>query len=139
MSDILHKRPTLLEALGIQFREETLGTEQVEATMPVDERTIQPYGMLHGGASVALAESVASYGAYTLVEKLGKVPVGLEINANHIKSMRSGFVKAIGTVEHFGETTMVWTIRIVDEADETRLICLSRCTIALLQQAVQGK
>jgi 1,4-dihydroxy-2-naphthoyl-CoA hydrolase len=122
------RKNTLLEALGIGIVEVSAG--KVVATMPVDERTRQPLGVLHGGASVALAETVASIGAYELVDKEKEIVVGLEINANHIRSVREGNVTATGTVLHRGRTTMVWDIKIVDEED--RLVSVSRCTIAIL-------
>jgi 1,4-dihydroxy-2-naphthoyl-CoA hydrolase len=122
------RKNTLLEALGIEIVEVSAG--KVVATMPVDERTRQPLGVLHGGASVALAETVASIGAYELVDKEKEIVVGLEINANHIRSVREGNVTATGTVLHRGRTTMVWDIKIVDEED--RLVSVSRCTIAIL-------
>ncbi|HZG60039.1 MAG TPA: hotdog fold thioesterase [Anoxybacillus sp.] len=124
------RKNTLLEALGIELIEISAG--KVVATMPVDERTRQPFGVLHGGASVALAETVASIGAYELVDKEKEIVVGLEINANHIRSVRDGKVVATGTVLHRGRTTMVWDIKIVDE--EGRLVSVSRCTIAVLQK-----
>ncbi|MEH7382796.1 hotdog fold thioesterase [Bacillus sp. JJ1533] len=120
---------TLIEALGITIEEVT--PERVIATMPVDERTRQPFGVLHGGASVALAETVASVGAYNLVDKDTEGCVGLEINANHIRAKRDGVVKAIGIPLHKGKTTMVWDIKIVDE--EENLICVSRCTMAVIK------
>jgi 1,4-dihydroxy-2-naphthoyl-CoA hydrolase len=124
------RKNTLLEALGIEFVEISAG--KVVATMPVDERTRQPFGVLHGGASVALAETVASIGAYELVDKEKEIVVGLEINANHIRSVRNGKVTATGTVLHRGRTTMVWDIKIADEKE--RLVSVSRCTIAILQK-----
>lgn len=120
---------TLLEALGIEIVKLEKG--KVIATMPVDHRTHQPFGLLHGGASVALAETVASLGAYELVDKEIEGVVGLEINANHIKGKRDGVVTAIATVLHQGRTTMVWDIKIVDE--EEKLICVSRCTMAVIK------
>jgi 1,4-dihydroxy-2-naphthoyl-CoA hydrolase len=122
---------TLLEALGIEITE--LGEGRVVATMPVDHRTHQPFGLLHGGASVALAETVASIGAYALVDQETENVVGLEINANHIRAVRSGIVTATGTVLHRGKTTMVWDIKIVDE--QQRLVCVSRCTIAIIKKS----
>lgn len=119
---------TLMDTLGIKITQLEKG--KVVATMPVDERTHQPFGLLHGGASVALAETVASVGAYELVDKKTQGVVGLEINANHIRSIREGQVTATGTVLHQGKTTMVWEIKIKDEQD--RLISVSRCTIAVL-------
>lgn len=121
---------TLVGALGIQITQLEKG--KVVATMPVDERTKQPFGLLHGGASVALAETVASIGAFELVDKETESVAGLEINANHVKAKREGVVTAIGTVLHQGRTTMVWDIKIVDEQDQ--LICVSRCTMAVIKR-----
>lgn len=122
-------RNTLMDALGIEMTKVENGT--VMATMPVDERTRQPMGFLHGGASVALAETVASLGAYSLVDQKTEAVVGLEINANHIKGKREGVVTALGTLLHRGKTTMVWDVKITDEAGE--LICVSRCTVAIIK------
>jgi len=121
---------TLLGSLGIEITDLQKG--KVVATMPVDERTRQPFGLLHGGASVALAETVASVGAFELVDKEREVVVGLEINANHIRAKKDGLVTAVGTVLHQGKTTMVWDIKIMDE--EEKLICISRCTIAVIKR-----
>lgn len=120
---------TLLGSLGIEITELQKG--KVVATMPVDDRTRQPFGLLHGGASVALAETVASVGAFELIDKENQAAVGLEINANHIRGKRDGVVTAVGTVIHQGKTTMVWDIKITDE--EENLICISRCTIAVIK------
>lgn len=121
---------TLLGSLGIEITDLQKG--KVVATMPVDERTRQPFGLLHGGASVALAETVASVGAFELVDKEREVVVGLEINANHIRAKKDGLVTAVGTVLHQGKSTMVWDIKIMDE--EEKLICISRCTIAVIKR-----
>jgi 1,4-dihydroxy-2-naphthoyl-CoA hydrolase len=120
---------TLIEALGITVT--TLEKGKVVATMPVDERTRQPFGLLHGGASVALAETVASIGAYELVNKETEAVAGLEINANHVRGKRDGTVTATATILHHGKTTMVWDIQIVDE--DNKPICISRCTMAVLK------
>jgi 1,4-dihydroxy-2-naphthoyl-CoA hydrolase len=120
---------TLIDTLGIVVT--NLEEGKVVATMPVDERTIQPFGILHGGASVALAETVASVGAFELVDKETERTVGLEINANHIRSVSEGTVTAVGTVLHRGKSTMVWEIKITDEKD--RLVCVSRCTMAVIK------
>lgn len=125
----MYQGGTLVDALGIELV--TLEKGKVVATMPVDERTRQPFGILHGGASVALAETVASVGAYELVDKESEAVAGLEINANHIKSKTEGIVTATATVLHQGRTTMVWDIKIVDE--DNHLICVSRCTVAVLK------
>lgn len=120
---------TLIETLGIEITHLEAG--KVIATMPVDERTRQPFGLLHGGASVALAETVASVGAFELVDKETEGAAGLEINANHVRPITEGTVTAVGTILHKGKSTMVWDIKISDEQD--RLICVSRCTIAIIQ------
>jgi len=121
---------TLLHSLGIELIKIEKG--RVIATMPVDERTRQPFGLLHGGASVALAETVASIGANEMIDKETEVAVGLEINANHIKGKRDGVVTAMAEVIHNGKSTMVWEIKITDE--QNQLICLSRCTISILKR-----
>jgi len=105
----------------------------VVATMPVDHRTRQPYGILHGGASVALAETVASIGATMNVDRATSVAVGLEINANHMRPKRDGVVTGTATPIHRGKSTQVWDVRIVDE--EGRLVCVSRCTLAVVPNA----
>ena len=117
----------LADALGIDLVE--LTATRVVATMPVDQRTRQPFGILHGGASLALAETVASLGATANVDRLEFVAVGLEINANHIRAKTEGVVTATATPIHIGKTTHVWDVRIVDEDD--RPICVSRCTLAI--------
>src|SRR6185503_10879375 len=104
--------------------------ERVVATMPVDDRTRQPFGILHGGASVALAETVASLGAVMNVDLEKASAVGLEINANHLRAKREGTVRATATPFHVGRSTQVWDIRIVDE--EGRSVCVSRCTLAVV-------
>ena len=121
---------TLLHSLGIELIKIEKG--RVIATMPVDERTRQPLGLLHGGASVALAETVASIGANELIDKETETAVGLEINANHIKGKRDGVVTAMAEVIHSGKSTMVWEIKITDE--QNQLICLSRCTFSILKR-----
>ncbi|MCM3019551.1 uncharacterized protein (TIGR00369 family) [Priestia megaterium] len=124
-------KDTLLEALGIEII--SASEQRVEATMPVDERTRQPFGLLHGGASVALAETVASLGAIKSVDIEKEICVGLEINANHIKGKKDGIVTAIGVPLHKGKKTAVWEVKIQDE--EEKLICISRCTLAILPKA----
>ncbi|WP_326523787.1 hotdog fold thioesterase [Sphingomonas sp.] len=113
--------------IGIEFTGHDANA--LSARMPVDHRTHQPFGRLHGGASVALAETVASVGA-TMAVPEGKVAVGLEINANHIRPAMSGYVHATATAESIGRTTQVWTIRITDDAG--KLVCLSRITLAII-------
>jgi uncharacterized protein (TIGR00369 family) len=117
----------LAAALGIDVTE--LTPQRVVATMQVDQRTRQPFGILHGGASVALAETVASIGATANVQREEFVAVGLEINANHLRAKSDGVVTATATPVHIGRTTHVWDVRIVDEHD--RPVCVSRCTLAI--------
>ena len=119
---------TIIGLLGIEFGEMT--KDRVTATMPVNSSTHQPYGQLHGGASVVLAESVASFGTLNLLDQEKETAVGLEINANHIRGKKDGIVTAIGTPLHRGRKTMVWDIKIVDENE--KLICVSRCTMAIV-------
>lgn len=127
---LLDAAPTrgLADALGIEIVE--LTRERVVATMRVDDRTRQPFGILHGGASVALAETVASLGAVMNVNLETSTAVGLEINANHLRAKRDGVVRATATPFHVGRSTQVWDIRIVDEQD--RPVCVSRCTLAVV-------
>ncbi|WP_307718821.1 hotdog fold thioesterase [Desulfocucumis palustris] len=119
---------TMFEALGIIVEE--AGPDKVVLTMPVGPATRQPYGLLHGGASVALAETAASIGAHLNAAPEGKAAVGLEINANHIKPKRDGVVRARAIPLHKGSTTMVWDIKITDEKE--KLVCVSRCTMAII-------
>jgi uncharacterized protein (TIGR00369 family) len=118
----------LNDVLGIEVRE--LTPERVVATMPVDDRTRQPFGILHGGASVALAETIASLGGTMNVDIERFSVVGVEINANHIRAKRDGIVTGTGTPIHVGRSTQVWEVRIVDE--EQRTVCVSRCTLAVV-------
>ena len=120
---------TLAGALGIEIVE--LTDERVVATMPVDDRTRQPYGLLHGGASIALAETVASLGAAGRVDRERFAVVGQEINGNHIRAVKNGIVRAVGAPVHVGRTSQVWSIEIRDEAE--RLVCISRCTLAVVE------
>ena len=117
-------------AIGIQIT--SLAKDKVVATMPVDNRTRQPFGLLHGGASAALAETVASIGAYLNVDQATQAAVGVELNANHIRGKTEGTVTATATPVHRGRTIHVWEIRIEDE--ESRLVCVSRCTLAIVNQ-----
>ncbi|HLR75883.1 MAG TPA: hotdog fold thioesterase [Virgibacillus sp.] len=119
---------TLLESLGIEIV--SLEKDCVVMTMPVDERTHQPAGFLHGGASVALAETAASVGALLHVDPSKVNVFGIEINANHVKSKREGIVTAKAHPLHVGRSTMVWEINITDEAND--LICISRCTVGVV-------
>ncbi len=119
---------TLMETLGMEFLETT--RERVVARMPVGPKVHQPYGLLHGGASVALAETVASYAGWLNVDRETEQVVGLEINANHLRAKRDGVVTATATPIHVGRRTHVWEVRIVDEAGKA--VCVSRCTLAVV-------
>ncbi len=120
---------TLMEALGIQFTE--LGADYLRGTMPVDARTHQPYGLLHGGASVALAETLGSSAGVLMAG--GRAVVGVEINANHLRAVRHGTVTGTTRPLHLGRSTHVWEIQIEDEAGQ--LVCISRITLAVLPDA----
>jgi 1,4-dihydroxy-2-naphthoyl-CoA hydrolase len=128
-------KDTMASHLGIEFIE--LGSDYVKAKMPVDERTHQPFGMLHGGASVALAETLGSVAAYISVDMDQYYCVGLEINANHIRAMRSGYVYGTAKPLHQGKATQVWEIRI--ENDAGQLVCVSRITNMVLKRQPSGK
>ncbi|MDB4898495.1 MAG: hotdog fold thioesterase [Gemmatimonadetes bacterium] len=117
-------------ALGIEIIE--LSDDRVVATMPVDDRTRQPFGVLHGGASIALAESVASFGAASRIDRERFVAVGQEINGNHLRPKSEGMVTATGVPVHLGRTTHVWSVEIADE--QGRLVCISRCTVAIVSR-----
>ena len=117
-------------AIGIEVS--TLRDDLVIATMPVNENTRQPFGILHGGASAALAETVASLGAYMNVDPETQAAVGVELNANHIKAKRDGIVTATATPIQRGRTIHVWDIRIEDE--DRKLVCVSRCTLAIVSK-----
>lgn len=121
-------KDTLMEALGIEIVQ--LEEDRVAATMPVTGATRQPFGMLHGGASVALAETAATVGTYNLIDREHQQAVGLEINANHLRGISEGLVRAVAVPLHKGRRTMVWDIKISDEKE--RLICVSRCTMAII-------
>ncbi|HEU4720575.1 MAG TPA: hotdog fold thioesterase [Gemmatimonadaceae bacterium] len=116
--------------LGIEMLE--LSGQRVVATMPVDDRTRQPFGILHGGASIALAETVASFGATAAIDRDRYLAVGQEINGNHLRPKTSGLVRATAVPIHVGRSTQVWSIEIADE--EGRLVCISRCTMAIVER-----
>jgi 1,4-dihydroxy-2-naphthoyl-CoA hydrolase len=116
--------------LGMAFSE--VGADYLKATMPVDHRTRQPYGLLHGGASLALAETLGSVASALVVDHTKYMCVGLEINANHVRSAKQGFVTATATPIHLGKTTHVWDIKIHDERN--KLVCISRLTVAILKR-----
>ena len=116
--------------LGMEFSE--LGPDFLKARMPVDHRTRQPYGILHGGASVALAETLGSVASALVVDHTKFMCVGLEINANHLRSVKEGFVTGTSTPIHIGRTTHVWDIKLHD--DLGKLICISRLTVAIIKR-----
>ncbi|MGV8940786.1 MAG: hotdog fold thioesterase [Lysobacter sp.] len=120
-------RDTAIVALGIVFTE--VGPDYLRGTMPVDERTRQPYGLLHGGASVLLAETLGSSAGNLCVPE-GSVCVGIEINANHVRGVRDGVVTGTARAIHVGGRTQVWEIRI--EEEHGRLVCVSRLTLAVV-------
>ena len=126
----LRAKGTLIEHLGIEFLE--IGADFLKGRMPVDSRTLQPAGLLHGGASVALAETLGSIAAEYCLDQEGKTVVGLEINANHVRSARGGRVVGVAAAVHVGRSTQIWEIRICDELD--RLVCISRLTLAVVDR-----
>lgn len=121
---------TLAEQIGIEFTE--IGGDFLKGRMPVDHRTHQPYGILHGGASCALAETLGSVASALVIDQSKFICVGLEINANHIRSVREGFVTGTATPIHIGATTHVWDIKIYDERE--KLVCISRLTVVILKK-----
>lgn len=121
---------TLSDLLGIRFT--AIGDDFLEATMPVDKRTHQPFGLLHGGASVALAETMGSVAGSCCIDINKQMCVGLEINANHLRGVREGFVKGITKPIHLGKKTHVWEIRILNQKEE--MVCISRITLAVLDK-----
>jgi 1,4-dihydroxy-2-naphthoyl-CoA hydrolase len=125
-----NREGTLIANLGILFTE--IGADFVRGTMPVNTRTVQPYGLLHGGASVALAETLGSMGAAMCVDAAEYQVVGQEINANHVRAARDGLVTGTARAVHLGGRTHVWTIDIVNEAE--KLVCISRITMAVIKR-----
>ena len=121
---------TMVPHLGIEFTE--VGPDHISARMPVDARTLQPLGLLHGGASAALAETLGSVAGNLCVDPQTKFCVGLEINANHVRAARRGWVTGVVRPIHLGGSTQVWEIRITDE--QQRLVCISRLTLAVLDR-----
>ena len=119
---------TMMEVLGIRFTQ--VNEDSLEATMPVDQRTHQPFGILHGGASVALAETLGSVGANLCIDPTAFRCVGLEINANHLSSVSEGIVTGVAKPIHLGRSTHVWEIRIT--SDKGKLVCISRLTMAII-------
>lgn len=123
-------RDNMLGHLDISFT--ALGPDFLEARMPVDHRTRQPMGLLHGGASVVLAETLGSAASLCLLDMERQYPVGLEINANHLKAVREGFVTGRATPIHLGRRTHVWDVRICDERQQ--LVCVCRMTVAVMDK-----
>ena len=124
---------TMMATLGIRITE--IGDDYVRGTLPVDARTHQPYGLLHGGASVALAETLGSFAAMLTLDPSVEAAVGLDINANHVRGVKSGTVTGTARALHLGRSTQVWEIRIEDERG--KLVCISRLTMAVIpSQAV---
>lgn len=123
-------RKTMIDHLGIEFT--AIGDDFLEGTMPVDHRTIQPYGLLHGGANVVLAETLGSLACSLTIDTNKQICVGLEINANHLKSVREGKVRGVAKPVHLGKTTQVWEIKIFNQ--EEKLCCISRITMAILDK-----
>lgn len=121
---------TMGEWMGIELVE--VGPKRVVATMPVRPAVHQPFGLLHGGASVALAETVASIGGWMNVDQATQGAVGLEINANHLRAMREGTVTAVAEPLHVGGRTQVWEVKITNE--DGKLVCVSRCTLAVVSR-----
>jgi len=122
---------TLMETLGIEFMKS--GVDFLKAKMPVDSKTHQPMGLLHGGASVALIESIGSLGSALLCDLKVEYPAGLEVNANHIGGVSSGNVIGIGKLLHAGKKTHVWHVDILDESND-KLICTGRLTVMIIQK-----
>jgi 1,4-dihydroxy-2-naphthoyl-CoA hydrolase len=120
---------TLMETLDMKCIE--VGDDYVIATMPVDQRTHQPMGLLHGGASAALIESIGSMGSSLILDLQKEVPVGVEINANHVGGVKSGMVKGIGKIVHGGKRTHVWQVDVFDMATD-KLVCTGRLTVMIV-------
>lgn len=121
---------TMASYLGMKFEE--IGPDFLKISMPFDDRVKQPYGLLHGGANCALAETAGSIGSYLIIDPDHFICVGLEINANHLRGVRSGVVTAIARPVHMGKSTHVWDIRIMD--NKKKLTCISRLTVAILKK-----
>lgn len=130
----LRGQGTMVEHIGIEITE--LGDDFLRGIMPVDHRTIQPMGLLHGGASAALAETLGSLAANLVVDDAKQYCVGLDINANHIRPARGGVVTGTARPLHLGRTTQVWSIEILDE--QNKLVCISRLTMAVLGTWIVG-
>ncbi len=131
LADLNHlSNGTMAEVLHITFTE--IGANYLKASMPVDNRTRQPYGLLHGGASAALAETIGSVASSLCINTEKQICVGMEINCNHIRGKKDGLVTATAEALHIGSTTHVWDIKIRDERE--KLVCVSRLTVAILKK-----
>ena len=126
-----YNKNTLMETLGIECVE--IGDDYIISTMPVDQRNHQPMGLLHGGASAALIESIGSMGSSLLLDLEKEYPVGLEVNANHVGGIKSGMVKAVGKIVHAGKKTHVWQVDIFDN-ETNKLICTGRLTVMIIDK-----
>jgi 1,4-dihydroxy-2-naphthoyl-CoA hydrolase len=121
-------KDTMSEYIGIEWVE--VGEDFIKAKMPVDHRTKQPYGLLHGGASCVLSETIGSIASAMVIDHSKFFCVGLEINANHVRSVKAGYVTGMATPLHLGANTHVWDIKIYDELQ--KLVCVSRLTVAII-------
>lgn len=131
INDVKHfTEGTMASFLEIEWEE--IGLDFIKMSMPVNEKTKQPYGLLHGGASCVLAETIGSHASALVIDLENFICLGLEINANHVRGVRKGKVMAICTPLHLGKTTHVWDIKINDEND--KLICISRLTVVVLEK-----
>ncbi|GAB3019923.1 hotdog fold thioesterase [Niabella terrae] len=128
----LNDAPVVDMHTHLEIRFTAITENSLEATMPVNEKTRQPYGILHGGASVALAETIGSFASSLVIDPEKYIVVGMEINANHLKAVRSGQVRAVCEPLHLGRSSHVWDIRLYD--DDRKLICISRLTVAVLKK-----
>jgi len=129
VDQLLNSEKNMGDTLSIEFT--SFKNDEIKAHMPVNENTIQPFGLLHGGASVALAETLASVGAWLNIKEDDKMAVGVEINANHMRPVRKGgHVKGISTPIHIGQHTQLWETKIYTNSN--KLVCVSRCTLAVV-------
>ncbi|MEY4521322.1 MAG: hypothetical protein RIT10_507 [Bacteroidota bacterium] len=126
-----YNKNTLMETLGIECVE--IGDDYIISTMPVDQRNHQPMGLLHGGASAALIESIGSMGSSLLLDLEKEYPVGLEVNANHVGGIKSGMVKAVGKIVHAGKKTHVWQVDIFDQ-ETNKMVATGRLTVLIIQK-----
>lgn len=129
MADVEHIMPNTMASF-LEMEWVAIGPDYLRLRMPVISKTKQPYGLLHGGASCVLAETIGSIGSALVIDQSEFICVGLEINANHLRSVTSGFVTATARPVHLGKSTHVWDIRIEDE--DQKLVCISRLTVAIL-------